>query len=94
MLRDGMEDCLTVLEFPASHSKRLTSTNRVERLMKTLKQRTQVVGLFPNRAPCERLVGALLVETHEHWQLAERSYFNMEHYEEEIVAARAAESLA
>ena len=94
MLRDGLEDCLTVLGFPASHSKRLTSTNMVERLMKTIKQRTQVVGVFPNRASCERLVGALLVETHEHWQLAERSYFNMENYEEEIVAARAAESQA
>jgi len=89
MLRDGLEDCLTVLEFPASHGKRLTSTNMVERLMKTIKQRTQVVGVFPNRASCERLVRALLVETHEHWQLAERAYFNMENFEEEIVAAHA-----
>ena len=89
-----LEDCLTVLEFPASHRKRLTSANMVERLMKTIKQRTQVVGVFPNRACCERLVGALLVETHEHWQLAKRSYFNMENFEEEIVAARAAQSQA
>lgn len=64
MLRAGLEDCLTVLEFPASHRKRLTSTNMAERLMKTIKQRTRVVGVFPNRASCERLVGALLVELH------------------------------
>ena len=37
--------------------------------MKTLKQRTRVVGVFPNRASCERLIGALLLERHEKWQL-------------------------
>ena len=37
--------------------------------MKTLKQRTRVVGVFPKRASCERLIGALLLERHEKWQL-------------------------
>ncbi len=60
-------------------------------MRKTIKQRTRVVGVFPNRASCERLVGALLVESHERWQLAERPYFNMENIEEEIETARAAE---
>ena len=50
----------------------------LERLMKTLKQRTRVVGVFPNRASCERLIGAVLVEQHEKWQLEERPYFSME----------------
>ncbi len=94
MLRAGLEDCLTVLGFPESHRKRLTSTNMAERLMKTIKQRTRVVGVFPNRASCERLVGALLVEQHERWQLAERAYFNMETAQEELSAARAAELAA
>ncbi len=50
MLRHGLEDCLTVLDFPEGHRRRLGSTNMLERLMKTLKQRTRVVGVFPNRA--------------------------------------------
>lgn len=78
MLREGVEDCLTVLDFPESHRRRLTSTNMLERLMKTIKQRTRVVGAFPNRASCERLVGALLLERHEIWQLESRPYFNMQ----------------
>ncbi len=66
----------------------------MKRLMKTIKQRTRVVGVFPNRASCERLVGALLVEVHEQWQLAKRPCFNMEILEEEIAAERAANSPA
>ena len=78
MLRDGLEDCLTVWNYPDSHRRKLGSTNMLERLMKTLKQRTRVVGVFPNRASCERLIGAVLVEQHEKWQLEERPYFSME----------------
>jgi transposase-like protein len=78
MLREGLEDCLTVLSFPADHRLRLASTNMVESLMKRLKQRTRVVGIFPNVASCDRLIGALLLETHEQWQTEERGMFNME----------------
>ena len=78
MLRDGLEDCLTVWNYPDSHRRKLGSTNMLERLMKTLKQRTRVVGVFPNRTSCERLIGAVLVEQHEKWQLEERPYFSME----------------
>ena len=78
MLRDGLEDCLTVWNYPDSHRRKLGSTNMLERLMKTLKQRTRVVGVFPNRASCERLIGAVLDEQHEKWQLEERPYFSME----------------
>jgi len=77
-LRGGLEDCLTVLGFPAEHRARLTSTNMLENLMRRLKRRTAVVGVFPNRASCDRLIGALLVEVHEEWQAAGRSYYNME----------------
>ena len=38
MLRQGLEDGLTVLDFPEGHRRRLGSTNMLERLRKTLKQ--------------------------------------------------------
>jgi putative transposase len=79
MLRDGLEDCLTAETFPGHHRKRLRSTNLLENLMKRLKKRTRVVGVFPNRASCDRLVGAQLLEVHEAWQTEVRPYFNMEH---------------
>ena len=78
MLRDGLEDCLTVLDFPETHRRRLNSTNLLENIMKQLKRRTRVVGVFPNRESCDRLIGALLLELHEQWATEQRPWFNME----------------
>lgn len=78
MLRSGLEDCLTVLDFPACHHRRLTSTNMLENLMKRLKARTRVVGVFCNRSSCDRLIGSQLLEVHEQWALEEKAYYNME----------------
>jgi putative transposase len=80
MLEEGLEDCLTVLSFPEHHRKRLASTNLLENLMRRLKKRTRVVGIFPNRAACDRLIGAQLLEVHEGWQTERAAYFNMEQY--------------
>jgi len=80
MLRDGLQDCLSVLDpgIPADHRIRLTSTNLLENLMRRLKKRSAVVGVFPNRRSCDRLLGAQLIEVHESWQTATRSSINME----------------
>jgi transposase-like protein len=79
MLREGLEDCLSVLDFPSHHRKRLQSTNMLENLMKRLKKRSRVVGVFPNRTACDRLLGAQLLEVHEGWAVEEKIYFNMEY---------------
>lgn len=81
MIREGLEDCLTVLDFPEHHRRKLNSTNMLERLMEEIKRRSRVVGVFPNRASCDRLTGAVLIETDEKWQVEQRPYFNMEHLE-------------
>ena len=57
---------------------RLTSTNMLENLMKRLKKRTSVVGVFPNRSSCDRLIGAQLLEVHESWMADRNTTFNME----------------
>lgn len=76
-LREGTSECLTVLTLPETHQRRLNSTNMLERVMRELKRRTRVVGIFPNAASCDRLIGALLLELHEEWQLERRPYVNM-----------------
>ena len=78
MLREGLRDCLTVMSFPEEHRLKLTSTNLLESLMKRLKKRTAVVGVFPNRASCDRLIGAQLMEVHEAWLAQDVTHFNME----------------
>jgi transposase-like protein len=77
MMREGLGDCLTVLSFPEDHRLRLTSTNMLESLMKRLKKRTAVVGVFPTRASCDRLIGAQLMEIHEQWLAEQKATFNM-----------------
>jgi transposase-like protein len=79
MLREGVEDCLAVLGSPSHHRRKLASTNLLENIMRRLKKRTRVVGVFPNRASCERLIGSQLLELHEQWQTQQKAYFNMEY---------------
>jgi putative transposase len=78
LLLDASEDLLSHLDFPPEHRRRLHSTNPLERLHKEIKRRTYVVGIFPNRASLLRLVGTLLAEQDDEWQVADRRYFSLE----------------
>ena len=65
-------DVLAYMGFPAQHRQKLHSTNTVERLNKEVKRRADVVGIFPNEASITRLVGAILLEQNDEWQLQHR----------------------
>ena len=72
------EDVLAFRHFPSQHWKKVWSTNLLERVNEEIKRRTRVVGIFPNDAAIERLVGAVLLEQDEHWQLEGRRMFSAE----------------
>jgi transposase-like protein len=63
------EDVLASRHFLPYHLEIIWSTNLLERDNEEIKPRTRVVGIFPNDASIERLVGAMLLEQDVHWQL-------------------------
>ncbi len=69
-LDNGLEDSLSFYSIPALDSRKIASTNMLERLNKEIRRRTRVVGIFPNPESYVRLVTTYLIEYAEDWSVS------------------------
>lgn len=69
ILDEGFESAMTVMYLPESLRIFYRTSNHIERLNRELKRRSTVIGIFPDEESILRLVGNVLIEQHEGYQM-------------------------
>jgi putative transposase len=78
LMDEGETDVLAYMAFPKEHWTKIHSTNGLERPIREVKRRVDVVGIFPDDAAILRLVGAVLMEQHDEWAVQNRRFMTLE----------------
>ena len=80
LLDESFADITSIFSLPSQYRRKLRTSNMIERLNEELRRRERVIRIFPNAESVIRLLGAILLETHEQW-ISGRAYMNLDNYE-------------
>ena len=78
LLIEAEADVTAYAAVPRPPRKKIWSTHPRARRKPELKRRPDVVGIFPDDASILRLVGSVLSEQHDEWQVSDRRYLGEE----------------
>ncbi len=68
-----MESTLAYLAYSVHHWRKIRTTNLIEGVLnKDLKQRSEIIGILPNKESCLRYIYLRLMEIDEEWQTGRR----------------------
>ena len=82
IVRSGVDETLSYMEFPREHWTRIRTNNMLERIMREIRRRTRVVGNFPDGRSALMLVAARLRHVAgTRW--GSRQYMDMERLREQ-----------
>lgn len=68
ILGSGLKECLTFYLFPERHWKRIRTTNALERTLREVRRRTDVIGRFPNEISALSVIFGVLEENRLNWK--------------------------
>ena len=77
VLDNGFEDAIQYMLEPEAFHVSLRTTNSVERLNREIRRRDRVIGIYPNIASAERLIGSILIDFHENWENNARTFLQV-----------------
>jgi len=67
-LEKSLAECLTCLKLPASHRRRVRTTNTLERLIEEARRRTKVIGPMAGERSGLSLIHAVLLDVSKRWR--------------------------
>ena len=92
-LEEGFEDSIQYYGFSKIDSRKISSTNTLERLNKEVRRRSRVIGIFPSVESYQRLMTASLIEYSED-HLTNASYISAETLCEQKIELEKAQKVA
>lgn len=72
-LDNGFDSVMTVMTLPETYRRYYRTSNHIERLNRELKRRSTVIGVFPNVDSLNRLIGSVILEENDKYQIRRSS---------------------